>query len=400
MAADGSSTSVDLEQAQPLLSPSKSYPKYESTNSPPVPHEIDSPSSSNFYPSSINRPEVHRAVEYVTTIEDVTFGRNVSWMSAYILIISRVLGTGIFATPGVIFKSVGSVGLTLLLWVLGSATAASGLAIFIELGCMLPRSGGHKVYLEFMYRRPRFLASTIIAVQAVLLGFTASNAIVFGQYTLFALHIEPTAFSQRLLAAGLLTVITIMHGCFLKTGIVIQNILGWVKIFVMGFMVLAGLGTIFFHTPPVDSAPTVNLLSWNEIWKNSNWRWGVVSTAFFKVSYSYAGYANVNNVMSEVKDPIRTLKTVAPAALLTIFIFYISLNLAYFTIMPLDEIRASEELIAALFFQKLFGEGFGSTILPLMIAISAAGNVMVVTFTLVSILTSNPLLNRSLTRIP
>lgn len=43
---------------------------------------------------------------------------------------------------------------------------------------MLPRSGGEKVYLEFIYDRPRFLASTIVAVQAMLLGFTASNCIV------------------------------------------------------------------------------------------------------------------------------------------------------------------------------------------------------------------------------
>lgn len=43
---------------------------------------------------------------------------------------------------------------------------------------MLPRSGGEKVYLEFIYDRPRFLASTVVAVQAMLLGFTASNCIV------------------------------------------------------------------------------------------------------------------------------------------------------------------------------------------------------------------------------
>lgn len=293
-----------------------------------------------------------------------------------------MIGSGIFATPGVIFKSVGSVGLSLCLWVVGSAIAACGLAISLELGCMLPRSGGEKVYLEFMYRRPRFLASTIVAVQAVLLGFTASNAIVFGQYTLFAFHLEPTAFSQRLLAVGMLTVITVIHGCLLKTGILIQNALGWVKIVVMSLVAFAGLATFIFGTAsPSNSAPTVNLLSWDEIWKDSNWRWGVVSTAIFKVSYSYSGFQNVNNVMNEVKDPIRTLKTVGPAALLTICIFYFSLNLAYFMVMPLEEIRESGQLIGALFFQKLFGEAVGRTILPLLIAISAFGNVMVVTFT-------------------
>lgn len=372
-----SSSSIDIEQAAPLLGSSASHLKYESTNAPPESHDAELP--------ALLHPELHRPIDYDTTTEEVTFGRNISWMSAYLLIISRVIGSGIFATPGVIFKSVGSVGLSLLLWILGTCIAACGLAMYLELGCMLPRSGGSKVYLEFMYRRPRFLASTMVAVQAVLLGFTASNAIVFGKYTLFAFNIEPSASSQRLLAVGLLTVITIIHGCFLKAGILIQNALGWVKVSMMGLIVLACLAAAVSRiSSPADWAPTINLLSWEEIWRDSNWRWGVVSTAIFKVSYSYAGYANVNNVMNEVKDPVRTLKSVAPAALVTIFIFYISLNLAFFIVLPLDDIKQGGELVAALFFQKLFGEGLGRTLLPLLIAVSAAGNVMVVTFTLVS----------------
>lgn len=385
MPDDSAPVSIDIAQAEPLLGSATSDRRYETTHTQFSLRDAELPPSLEIPPSALGHPEIYRSLEYDTVPEEVTFGRNVSWMSAYILIISRVAGSGIFATPGVIFKSVGSVGLSLLLWVIGSGIAACGMAMSMELGCMLPRSGGEKVYLEFMYRWPRFLASTIVAVQAVLLGFTASNAIVFGQYTLFALHLEPTAFSQRLLAVGMLTVVTVIHGCFLKTGILIQNAVGWVKILVMSFMVFAGLASFVFATAsPSNSVPTVNLLSWVEIWNDSNWRWGVVSTAIFKVSYSYSGFTCVNIVMNEVKDPVRTLKTVGPAALITICIFYLSLNLAYFMVMPLDEIRESGELIAALFFQKMFGEAVGRTILPLLIAISAFGSAMIATFTAVS----------------
>ena len=278
----------------------------------------------------------------------------------------------------------GSEGLALSVWLIGSIIALCGLAVSMELGCMLPRSGGDKVYLEFMFRRPRYLASTMIAITAVLLGFTAANCIIFGEYTLFAFGIEPTPFAQRTLAVGLLTVITIIHGCFLKTGIWIQNILGWAKILVVGFMVIAGLFALTFPAKS-DFAPTADILSWTKLWEGSIWQLGTISTAIFKVSYSFAGYNNVNNVLNEVKDPVRTLKTVAPAALVTVIIFYLMLNIAYFVIIPLDDIKGSGELIAALFFERIFGPNFGRTVLPLLIAISAAGNVMVVTFTLVGL---------------
>lgn len=138
-----------------------------------------------------------RHVEDTVLPETTAMGRNLSWTSAYIIVISRIIGSGIFATPGSIVKATGSVGLALLLWVVGALISGCALIVGLEYGCMLPRSGGEKVYLEFTYRHPRFFASTLVAVQAVLLGFTASNCIVFGEYVLFALRIEPSEFSRK-----------------------------------------------------------------------------------------------------------------------------------------------------------------------------------------------------------
>jgi amino acid transporter len=88
--------------------------------------------------------------------------------------------------------------------------------------------------------------------------------------------------------------------------------------------------------------------------------------------------------LSEVKNPVRTLKTAGPAALISVTIFYLLVNVAYFVVIPIEEIKSSKELVAALFFEKVYGYRVGKVILPLSIALSAAGNVMVVTFALVS----------------
>jgi len=239
-----------------------------------------------------------------------------------------------------------------------------------------------QVYLEFIYDHPRFLASTVVAVQAMLLGFTASNCIVFGKYMLFALSIEPTDFAQRMCAAGLILVVTVVHARWLKGGIAIQNALGWIKILVIAFMAFAGISVLVFKPMRVleHMHHRQNPLSWEHLWEGSEWNFGTLATSFFKVSYAYSGYDNVNNVLDEVKDPVRTLKSAAPVAMITIFIFYLLLNIAYFVVVPLEEIKGSGELIAALFFERVFGEGFGSRILPILIALSAAGNVMVTTF--------------------
>ncbi|KAI9642721.1 hypothetical protein NHQ30_008452 [Ciborinia camelliae] len=357
------------------------------TPQPSRPEPLLSSRSTSTHSLSSPTSKTSRQIEDDTIPETSILGRNLSWSSAYILVISRVIGSGIFATPGPILKTTGSIGLALLLWVVGSLLAWLGLQISLEYGCMLPRSGGEKVYLEFTYPRPRFLASTLVAVQAVLLGFTASNCIVFGEYILFTFGIEGTELGQKTIALALLTCITIIHGCFLKTGIWIQNLLGWIKVGLILFMALTGILVVVFglKLPETETPVPTSLRDrflWDGLWEGSNWHWGTLATAIFKVSYSYAGLSNLNNVLNEVKDPVRTLKTVAPVALFTACLLYLLANFAYLSVVPLEEVKGSGQLIAALFFERVFGYIGGRILLPLAVAVSAAGNVMVVTFTL------------------
>ncbi|OTA97592.1 hypothetical protein M434DRAFT_18984 [Hypoxylon sp. CO27-5] len=315
--------------------------------------------------------------------EESVLGRNIDWKSAYIIAISRVIGSGIFAVPGVILTSVGSIGLSLLLWVLGAVVVACGLAVSLEYGCMLPRSGGDKVYLEFTYPWPRYFASTMVAVQAVLLGFTASNCIIFSQYIHFVFDAEPRDFSKKSLAVALLTVITVIHGVWYRAGIRIQNFLGWIKVGLVVFMVFAALYVVIFRPEQKDlEDKPVGLQSWEGIWEGSDWNLGTIATSLFKVFYSYAGLSNLNNVMNEVKDPVRTLRSVSLTALVTACFLYMLANLAYFAVVPIEDIKRSGQLVSALFFERVFGPNVGKRFLPLAVALSAGGNVMVVTFAL------------------
>jgi len=327
-----------------------------------------------------------RKVEDDELPETATTGRKIGWISAYILVLSRVIGSGIFAMPGTIVQNVGSPGLALLLWVIGALIAWCGLSIDLEYGCMLPRSGGVKVYLEYTYARPRFLASTMVAVHVVLLGFTASNCIVFAKYVLFAAEAETTDLNVKLLAVGLMTVVTIIHGTAYRTGVFLQNLLGWLKIGMVIFMILTGLFVVFFRTITSPADPVAlekQVKAFTGLWDGSDWSYNTLATAFFKIFYSYAGLDNINNVLNEVKNPVETLKRVPPVALITACLLYVLINIAYLAVVPLEQIKQSKELIAALFFGRVFGDGFGSKFLPVAIALSAAGNVMVVTVSLV-----------------
>lgn len=375
-----SSSSTSSLPASPQLAGVETI--HDSSNKPP--RSSSSSSSADEEIGLVSDP-IGRTIEATVLPETSHLGRHLSWHSAFIIVISRVIGSGIFATPGAVVRSAGSIGLSLTIWTAGAVLAACGLGVSLELGCMLPRSGGDKVYLEFIYRRPRFLASTLVAVNAVLLGFTASNCVVFSEYVLFAFGMDqPSDLLRKGLAVGLLTAITVVHGCTPKIGVAVQNVLGWFKVGLVVFMVFAGLFVVIFNPGQSDTRNgRGDLLNWDELWKDSDWSWGTIATSLFKVFYSYAGLSNMNNVLNDVKDPVRTYKSVSMSALVTALLLYTLVNIAYFIVVPLEEIKNSGELIAALFFERTFGPNLGRKILPLAVAVSAGGNVMVVTYALV-----------------
>lgn len=146
--------------------------------------------------------------------------------------------------------------------------------------------------------------------------------------------------------------------------------------FLMLFMVLTGLTVLI--TGKSRSGPSQ--LDFPHFFEGTETNLGLLSMALFKVLYAFIGYGNLNSVMNEVRDPVKTLKSAAPTAMMVVTGTYLLINLAYFSVVPLEDIRNSGELVAALFFTRVFGDVAGKVVLPGMVAISALGNLFVVTY--------------------
>jgi amino acid transporter len=194
---------------------------------------------------------------------------------------------------------------------------------------------------------------------------------------------EPYGSSKKLLAVILMTVITIIHRRWYKAGIRIQNVLGWIKVGLVVFMVFVALYVVVFRPNRPDSAQDLTPQAWNDLWDGTEWSFGTLATTLFKVFYLYTGLQNLTYVLNEVKNPVRTLISVSIVALITACLLYLLCNLAYFAVVPVEQIKSCGQLVVALFFEQKFGEKVGRRFLPLAVALSAAGNVIVVTFALV-----------------
>ncbi|KAF7311116.1 High affinity methionine permease [Mycena chlorophos] len=341
-------------------------------------------------PQQVHEDAAPEAVD--TAHNDGTFGesfdnvpkakRKLGLVSAVFLVFNRVIGTGIYATPSVILRSSGSVGLALVMWLVGAIIAAAGTAVYVELGTGLPRNGGEKNYLEFIYRRPRFLVGCSFVAYTLLIGSAAANSIVFGEYVLHALNVEPTRFASRLVAVLVLTFCLVTHGTLPGVGLRLQNTLGAFKLLILSTIALLGLLSLAGILPTREPySPPDNFSSWRALWEGtgSGGANGIV-TALYSVIWSFIGYSNANYALSEVKDPVRTIKRAAPLAMGAVTVVYMLVNVAYFAVVSKEDVLGSRRIVAALFFRNLFGPATERA-LSVFIALSTLGNLLAGQFT-------------------
>ena len=122
---------------------------------------------------------------------------------------------------------------------IGGFTDSPKLIIFLRLSPSCPEEWW-KNYLEYLFRKPKFLITSVFAVNGVLLGtcsamlspclvsnstsaWAAGNSLVFGEYILLAANIEPTRWTLRLVGFACITFAFLIHGVALRWGLCLQE---------------------------------------------------------------------------------------------------------------------------------------------------------------------------------
>ncbi|KGU13420.1 hypothetical protein MEQ_01140 [Candida albicans P87] len=302
--------------------------------------------------------------------------KQIGIISATFLIINRCIGAGIFATGSTIYTLSGSVGTSLILWVAGTLIAFAGLLVYMEFGSVLTRNGSEVVYLQHIYKSPRFLVISSYAVYALTMPWTAGNSVVTGEYILTAAGKEVTQWNSRGIALAVVTFAFLINAINAKAGLFMANTLGSFKIVIILFIIITGWVGLGNGIKTGHFEPTHNFH--NAFEGQTPTGYGIC-VALYNVIWSFVGYSNASYALGEVKNPMKVLKVSAPLALLGIAIAYMLVNIAYYAVVPVDVIAASKRILVADFFYYAFGSK-ASKAAAVFVALSAWGNVMSVIF--------------------
>jgi APA family basic amino acid/polyamine antiporter len=286
---------------------------------------------------------------------------------ALALVVSSMIGTGVFTTAGFMLGQLGSPRLVLALWALTGLLALAGAAVYAELGAMMPRAGGEYVYLTRAFHPAVGFLSGWLALVVGFAAPAAAGALAFGGY----LQTLAPGVSVRGAAFALVAVTTALHAREVRRAGVAQALVTGLVVVVIVVFIVAALASghadwsrLTAAAPPASAGVGTA---------------GAIAVSLVYTAYSYFGWNGAAYVAGELHDPHRTLPRalIGGAALVTAL--YVALNAVFLAAAPASALVGQVEIghVAAL---ALFGAR-GGTLLTALIALALGSSVSALAMT-------------------
>ncbi|MDP6993943.1 MAG: amino acid permease [Woeseiaceae bacterium] len=265
------------------------------------------------------------------------------------VVIANMIGTGVFTSLGFQLLDIQSGFVILMLWAIGGLIAVCGAMTYAELGAALPRSGGEYNFLTRIYHPAAGFVSGWTSATIGFAGPTALAAMTFAAYATSILPGESSLWLERILAAGLIIGLTIIHGSSRRSSGGVQVIFTILKVAVIVLFCLIAI--LLVDAPqPVRFTPASGdgalMVS------------GAFAVSLIYVSYAYTGWNAATYLSSELEDPQQTLPWILLTGTLIVTVLYVALNYVFLFAAPIAEMQGEVEVgfIAA---RWAFGETGG-----------------------------------------
>ena len=294
----------------------------------------------------------------------------IGWFTASCLLVSNIIGGGIFTTTGLMARDLGDPLLILLLWAVGGLFAIGGAMVYGELGSRLPHAGGDYVYLRESYGP---LVAFLSGWTSFTIGFGAAVAASAISFSAYALRLAPIADDGGWLAKGLslslLWIVTVIHCGGLAAGGRLQRLITSTKVLAIGALIVGGLSASaaqwnWLSTQAVEAQPTP----------------GSIAIALVIVIYCYLGWNVAGFIAAEISDPQRTLPKVMIGGTAFVATIYVLLNVVYLSALSINAL-AQEPIVpvAEKSSAALWGPASGRFVSALL-CLSIAGAVSAMTW--------------------
>lgn len=276
------------------------------------------------------------------------------------IVVSLVIGVGIFRTPAVVAEKAGSEWIFYAAWIFGGLVSICGALTFAEIGSRLPAAGGYYKIFSYAYH-PAYAFMLNWSQVIINAGSSAGVAIIGAEY------ITPVLFSnstqtdtiEKIIAISIILFLFAINFAGIKMGARTQNFLSILKIVMITAFCFAIFGK---HAP--ESSSTMN--NNNDI--NFISAFGV---ALISIFFTYGGYQQTVNFGADVENARTNIPKAIFSGMGIVIFLYLLLNFTYVQVIGFETMKTSP-LIASTLAEIIFGP-IGATIISIVLFTSVLG---------------------------
>jgi APA family basic amino acid/polyamine antiporter len=250
--------------------------------------------------------------------------RRLGPIDAAAIVISNVIGGGIFFVPVIVAQLVPRPSALLGVWAVGGALAFAGAMAYAELGAMRPHAGGEYVYIREAYGP---LAAFLTGWTSFIAGFSgaiAASAVALAGYVDHFVPLDPRA--RTVVALGAVLAFTLVHVRGLGPGRFLQNFLALLKLSAIVVLIAAGFGAARGHIANLTGGDHATAVGWG--------------LALVPVMFTYSGWNAAAYVAEEVRDPHRNVPLSLALGTIAVVVLYLALNALFLYAMPVSRLAA------------------------------------------------------------
>jgi APA family basic amino acid/polyamine antiporter len=320
------------------------------------------------------------SADHTTAASAATLERRLGPLDSAAIVVSNVIGSGIFFLPiivaGMVPTSPGMLGV----WLLGGVLAFAGAMAYAELAALRPRAGGEYVYLRDAFGPMAAFLTGWTSFVAGFSGAVAANATALADYigrffpaaadrtALFTIPVPyaPLVVSpQAIVAITTIVALSIVHITGLGPGRLVHNFLATLKVTALVLFVALGLSIGMGSFGNLTASHTVPSPA-------TGWL-----LALIPIMFSYSGWNAAAYVAEEIRNPGRNVPIALALGTGAVVILYLGLNVLYLYALPPADLAGllgqSKTLIDTVA-ERLFGNVAG-TVLALLAIVSIAASV-------------------------
>lgn len=312
--------------------------------------------------------------------------RGLGFVTTVAIVVGAVIGSGIFKKPSVMASQLGSPEFVLLVWSFAGIITLFGALSNAEVASIISETGGQYKYFEAMYGK--FFAwlygwAMFIVVQS---GSIASISYVFSEYSQFFVqlpHFSPEIekgisinlqylgiiyplenFGVKLITIVLINTLSAINFRGVVLGGNVSAVFTFMKVFAIFFLVFVAFA--------ISNGSIANFSSRLVEFNNGNLNiFSGFLIAFSAAFWAYDGWNNITYIAGEVKNPNRTIPLALTIGTLIVISIYVLINLAYFYVLPINEVGKSA-LVAADVAERSLA-GFGGAFVAFAVMVSTFG---------------------------